>query len=315
LRRRAYHPSSRGVADVTQYVFPVPGLYFRSNRHSHRHASFLAIHMKTNPIPPSRRIAFVALIVTLLFILTSPMKAQRVYCFGHIGNERVAAWFDQEHDTLSGWYFRVSQPREVRVEGDMTRDGTVRLAESFDPRAKGMFTGKSAQGVWTGTWKRDSGSAELPFRFDEYHDPLSTLTCSYRCAYRRVDGEMGYVYRWNLVLSVAAGRVRALSIVESARNLQGEEHQCSISLDALRQVPSADGILLRLAEDDAPDDSIPSCGVRILATKDLLWLRFEDTPGAASDCRGTNSTMYCAPRAFWTDIIVDRKTGKCKAIE
>jgi hypothetical protein len=54
--------------------------------------------------------------------------------------------------------------------------------------------------------------------------------------------------------------------------------------------------------------------VQSLMEEDTLWIRFGDSSEEANDCRGVASTMFCSPRTFWNDVILDRRTQKCRAL-
>jgi len=41
----------------------------------------------------------------------------------------------------------------------------------------------------------------------------------------------------------------------------------------------------------------------------------DTTEGEHNDCRGGDDAMYCSPRSFWTDMIVDRKSRTCRPVE
>jgi hypothetical protein len=51
----------------------------------------------------------------------------------------------------------------------------------------------------------------------------------------------------------------------------------------------------------------PHCTIRILAAGDFLFIRTGDTTEDGNECRAAADTMFCSPRSFWTDLIIDRK--------
>jgi Tfp pilus assembly protein PilX len=57
------------------------------------------------------------------------------------------------------------------------------------------------------------------------------------------------------------------------------------------------------------------CTVRIIASGDYLYVQMGDTTDTNNDCRSAADTMYCSPRSFWTDMVVERKTQICKSVE
>lgn len=85
-------------------------------------------------------------------------------------------------------------------------------------------------------------------------------------------------------------------------------------MNDLKQVTSEAGILLQAKGDESGNDE-PECAIRILKEGDLIWIRFEDGAEEGNNCRGISSTMFCAPRAFWNDLIYDGRTQKLKGVK
>jgi hypothetical protein len=141
------------------------------------------------------------------------------------------------------------------------------------------------------------------------------LQASYDCTAKERDPKFQYTYERNLKLVVTDGIVKKLAIAQGAYTAdKSDDHWCNISFGDLKQVPSNVGVLLEAGEDDSAEDN-GKCTVRIMGNADTMWIMIGDHAGDGSDCRQAGATMYCSPRAFWNDIILDRHTRKCKALQ
>jgi len=57
------------------------------------------------------------------------------------------------------------------------------------------------------------------------------------------------------------------------------------------------------------------CSIRIFKAGDYLVLRTGDPSQKGDDCRGAGSEMFCSPRAFWLDLVVNRQTQLCRQVK
>jgi hypothetical protein len=255
-----------------------------------------------------------SVIVAILVLVSQPLLADTVYLFGKIGDFPIGASLERNEEALSGWYFYPSRAKQIRLEGTIDRNGSFRMEESADGKKTGIFEGSVKQGRWTGTWRKTIGAAPLPFSFEENRGQLKNSTGNYDCTAKERDAEHHYTYRWQLKLAIADGVVKALDATQGAYGDDKDEQTCTIDLKDLKQVASEVGILLQAKNDDSEEED-KKCTVRIVGDTDILWIRFGDSSEEGNDCRGTGSTMFCSPRAFWNDTILDRRTQKCRALK
>ncbi len=262
-------------------------------------------------------------LLTAAMLLGIPrvLPAETVYLFGRIGGFPVIAAVEKFESKLDGWYFYPSRAQKIHLTGTMEKDGTFRLDEETQAGAKtGIFAGKAAQGKWTGTWRKSEKAVALTFDLAENRDPLKGLSGEFACAFKEKDARFGFTYERSLKLDVAAGAVRKLDIAQGAYTAaKGDEQWCTFGLggknepDSLKQVPSEAGILFAAGKPDEEGD-YAGCTIRIVADRDFIWIAIGGgSGGEGGDCRSIGETMLCSPRAFWNDIIYDRRTGKCKA--
>jgi hypothetical protein len=274
--------------------------------------------------------------LTIFILLSScrPLLAETIYFFGKIGNVPVGGHLERVETVISGWYFYYSNAKMIRLEGKIDPQGSFQIEESVDYKKTGIFKGNVHQGKWTGTWQKPAGGASLPFLLQENRDLLKNLKGEYRCAAQERDAKFHYTYKWELTLNIVDGVVKKFESTQGSYGDNKDEQICFIDLKDLEQVPSEAGILLQVkgeetqaeeakstdskadvAESDEAGDEEQRCTIRILGDGDVLWIVFGDKSGDSNICRNTGSAMFCSPRAFWNDLLVDRKTQKCKALK
>lgn len=255
-------------------------------------------------------------VVTVAFVLcfSFPLLAGTVYLFGKVGDLPIVASLDRSDETLSGWYFYRSKAREIRIEGRIDRNGIFEMEESTDSRKTGIFKGSADQGGWAGTWQKPSGRATVPFSMTENRDLLKDLKADYRCAMQERRAEYRSTSKWNLALKVADGVVGTLRSTQGSYGDDKDEQTCSIDHKDLKPISSDAGILLQ-AKPGQGDQGHRKCTIRIVGDADTLWIRFGDAAEEGNDCRSAGDDMYCSPRAFWNDIVIDRRTKKCRALQ
>jgi len=261
----------------------------------------------------SNKAVIQSLIVAIGLFIAQPLLAETIHLFGKIGDFPIGASLDRDEEELTGWYFYQSRAKKIRLEGNIDRQGTFRMEESSGGEKTGIFEGSVRQGRWTGAWRKAVGAAPLPFALEENRTLLQNVTGRYDCTAKERDAQHHYTYQWKLKLALADGVVKELAADQGAYGDDRDEQTCSIRLKDLKQVVSTVGILLQARHVDSEEEA-RKCTVRILGDTDSLWVRFGDSSEEGNDCRGTGSTMFCSPRAFWNDVIVDRRTQKCRAL-
>ncbi len=112
---------------------------------------------------------------------------------------------------------------------------------------------------------------------------------------------------------MAHGAVKAFDIKRGETGSHGEDQACTIALSDVKQEKSDAGILLRSNGSGAATG--PRCTVRVISAGDYLYVQMGDWTESGNDCRGDDGAMYCSPRSFWADMIVNRKTRACVSVE
>lgn len=256
-----------------------------------------------------RKMAICTLALAGLLSLAGTALADKVYLFGKIGDLPVGACLEFDQGKVAGWYFYKSKGLLIRLEGILDQRGALALEESAGGKKTGLFAGKVHEGRWEGTWRKDAQAAPLPFVLEDQGHQIQGLNAQVDCALQKRDAKYNHTYRWSLKLAVAEGKVKEFSSTQGSYADDGDEQTCQLDLGDLKQVAWAEGILLRAV------NKKQFCTVRIVGDQDTLWLRFGEAGEEGNDCRALGDNMFCSPRAFWNDILVDRRTGKCLAVK
>lgn len=248
-------------------------------------------------------------------LLCGSATAQPIQLYGTIGNLPVFLDLSRNGDTVSGWYFYLKAAKQIRLEGRLDHNGFFQLEEytaSSNTRT-GSFTGRSKDGHWSGTWRNAKARSPHDISFDVLRSKLEDVNGRYECSTKRSDPQFGYTYTHSLSLSLADGRVKGLSMARKERSDDGDVQSCRIAMGRLKQLPSPVGVLLRAKADRAKAEQ--HCTIRMYRAGDYLIIRTGNPGQAGDDCRGAGDEMFCSPRSFWADLVVNRKTQMCRSVE
>ena len=253
----------------------------------------------------------VLLAVSLL--CASSASAHPLYLFGDIGRFPVLVMLTREGNNLSGWYLYLRQAKEIAITGKIDAAGAFTLDE-FDPkthRKTARFTGTMKQEQWNGSWQKTNGGAPLPFSVLESRDALPDLDGQIHCATKTAAA--GYTFRSAIDLNARHGQLSTFSLNSSATG-GGDEQSCSIHLNRLHRAQSDAGVLLQTRA-APPAASLHECTIRIVGNADYLFVAVGDADEDGNDCHGDDEMMYCSARGSWTDLVIERKTDTCRAVE
>ena len=247
--------------------------------------------------------------------MLSPASAHPLYLFGDIGRFPVLVMVTREGNNLSGWYLYLRQAKEIAITGKIDAAGAFTLDE-FDPKTHSKtarFVGTMKQGQWNGTWQKANGGVSLPFSVRESRDALTDLDGQVHCATKKTDTSAGYTFRSALDLNARRGQLSTFSLNSSATGC-GDEQSCSLHLNRLHRAQSDAGILLQTRTAMTPA-GLHQCSIRIVGNADYLFVQVGDADEDGNDCHGDDEMMYCSARGSWTDLVVERKTNTCRAVE
>lgn len=248
-------------------------------------------------------------------VLAGAAGAQPILLAGTIGKAPVLLELDGNGDTLSGWYTYLKVGKQIRLEGKVDHNGFFAMDEhAADTNSRtGALAGRAKDGHWTGTWKNAAGQKKLPVAFDVVKGRLKGVSGRFKCTTKRNDPQFGSRYTHSIELTLNNGQVKALAMKRAERSSGGEKQSCAIGSGQLRQVPARVGILLRAKADRT--EAGPHCTIRIYGAGDYLVIKTGNPSQSGDECRAAGNEMFCSPRSFWADMIVNRKTQGCKSVE
>jgi len=255
-------------------------------------------------------------VLLFLQVLAFPACSEQLSLLGRIAEFPVAVTLEKDGDRLEGWYFYLSKAKLIRLTGKLARDGRFHLDETASAAGSaitGVFDGTASEGRWVGAWRKSAEASPLAVELRASSKDFADKNASFRCTAQQRDEKSHDIYRSELKLGLSASKVNGLSVEQSVSG-GGDEQGCSISLDDLEPVPSTSGFLLR-ADDDQATSSSGRCSVHIVGNERLLWIQVGDSSREGDDCRSAGETMFCSPRGYWRDIVLDRQTQKCRFLE
>jgi len=230
--------------------------------------------------------------------------AEPITLSGAIGSRPVFFEMNRNGDTVSGWYFYLRAGKQIRLDGKLDHRGFFDIQE-YDAASNsrtGSLAGRVKDGHWAGQWKSANGQAPRPLSLDPLKDNLKTADGHYHCTARRRDEGFGTAMSHSLDLTLAKGRVTGLSLSRSVRSNGEAPQRCALAGRDLKQISAHVGLALRARREGG------HCTLTILGAGDYLVLH----PGeAGEDCRAG----LCTKDAFWTPLVLNRKTGRCVSVE
>lgn len=251
--------------------------------------------------------------VALFAATLTAATAQPVLLSGTVGKAPVFLELDRNGDTVSGWYFYLKVGKQIRLEGQVDRNGFFRVDEyvAATNSRTGAFAGRIRGGRWTGTWTDPRGAKIQPVAFDEVRGTLKGADGRWRCTAKAHDAEFASHTVQRLDLTLKGGRAKALKLSLTEQSDDGDTQRCGLALKDLRQVPAPVGILLKARKSGGEH----RCSVRFFPAGDYLVARIGDSTQANDDCRGAGDTQFCTPRAFWLGLAINRNTQTCRQIK
>ncbi len=254
----------------------------------------------------------------IMFLAPMVASAQPALLTGTIGKAPVMLSLTNDNGRLTGWYVYLRVGKEIRLEGTLNAGGAFALDEFplDDPKQQkktGVFAGTVTQGRWTGSWHKPEGGSRMNVDLSENHSTLANSNINLQCAATRTDKRFGYTYKYTLSLALANGAMRKFSLAQQSTSKSGERQGCMINLGDLKTVRSDAGFLLQT--DDLAEDKTQRCTIRFIEAGTYLFVQIGDVTAKENDCRGGEEVMYCSPRQYWADIIVDRKASACQPVE
>lgn len=254
------------------------------------------------------------LLAAMLGLIPAAALAHPLYLTGTVGEAPVIAMIERDGDALSGWYLYFNHAKLIQLSGRIDTQGHLRLEETVSSHVNATFEGAADRDQWTGVWRSEASKSSLPFRLHENRDLLASLDGKFSCSVKKVEKGIGPSYH-EIDLRIAKGQVTRFTNNRGITPKGEGTQSCSMDMEALSQIKSDSGILLKSKKTDAASQDERRCTVRIVGDGRHLFVQMGDWTEQNNDCRRMDDEMYCSPRAFWADIIVDQTTGTCKTVE
>lgn len=244
-------------------------------------------------------------------LLAGVANAEPIELYGTIGGKPVFLDMNHNGDTVSGWYYYLKQGKQQRLEGKLSPKGFFDIQEytPSDNSRSGSFRGRVRDGQWSGSWKNAAGKGARPVAFAPIKGSLKEADGRYRCIARRKDTSIGFSLIHKLDLSLAKGRVKGLALSRRTHSDGDQAQSCTLTARDLKQVSAPVGIEMRARAEAS------HCTLRIVSAGDYLLIRPGQANQSGDDCRAAGKTHFCTPNAFWSDLVVNRKTQACKSVE
>ncbi len=235
-------------------------------------------------------------------------RAEPITLSGSIGAKPVFFEMSRNGDTVSGWYFYLKAGKQIRLDGKLDHRGFFDIQEysaSTNTRT-GALAGRIKEGHWAGRWTPTTGQGPRALSLDPLKDSLKAADGHFHCTARRQDVGFGTAMSHSLDLTLAKGRVTGLTLSRSVRSGDEAPQRCALAARDLKQISDRAGIAMRARREGG------HCTLTILGAGDYLVLH-PGQPG--DDCRGTEGARFCTKDAFWTPLVLNRKTGRCVSVE
>lgn len=246
-------------------------------------------------------------------LVLQPATAQPIHLYGTVGDHEVFIDLNQTGDTLSGWYLYLAAGREIRLDGKLDRHGFFQLDEytASSNSHTGSFTGRAKDGRWRGNWQ-GTRAETLTLDLNEARGTLKSVTAKIHCTARRTASAYDLRSSQTLDMTLAKGRVTRFAMRRHQYD-DTRQQSCKIADGAMQQRPSPVGILLKAKADRTSADR--HCSIRLFQAGDYLVLRTGDPRQSGDDCRGAGRVRFCTDNGLWADLVVNRKTSQCQAVE
>lgn len=260
----------------------------------------------------SRGLAWLALAWACL---AAPARAEEpVYLFGAIGKAPVMFRLRADGGKLDGWYLYFAHARQLLISGTRGAEGEFEVTETVDGKPSGRIVGSARGAHWQGTWTKPDGGSPTVFEAEAVAGPPADFSAPVHCQRRR-DAESGWTFAPSLALTIGGGKIARFEAGLEATGPQ-DEQSCGYSLADFTPLPSRVGLRLGSRGDAIPPgEGAQACSIRVVGDADHLYVDFGDSGAPGDDCRSGADQMFCSARGWMAPLIVDRKSGACRAAQ
>jgi len=200
---------------------------------------------------------------------------------------------------IKGYMFYESAAKYISLRGTVTQKDLATVNE-MDEKGKitGTYEGQLSEGSFIGTWSSPNGKKRMPFKLTTVPIEAAAFSGQYRCEIKEEN------FSQTLDLKVDHGKVEKFTIISG---LGPHWHTCDLGLENVTQERGTPYILL-LSGCKFQSESIKLYG-------DLKErIRIKETQNSIAVQLFGSWRLACGLNAFMADVLINKKTGKCKAL-
>src|SRR3990172_7181370 len=200
---------------------------------------------------------------------------------------------------IKGDMFYESAAKYISLRGTVTQKDLATVNE-MDEKGKitGTYEGLLSEGGFSGTWSSPDKKKRMPFKLTAVPSEAAAFSGQYRCEIKEKN------FSQTLDLKMDHGKVENFTIISG---LGPHWHTCDLCLENLTQKLGKPYILL-----------LP--GGKFLSESNKLYgdqkerIRVKETQNTIVVQLFGSWRLACGLNALMADVLINKKTGKCKAL-
>ncbi|MEK6698495.1 MAG: hypothetical protein AABZ10_05555 [Nitrospirota bacterium] len=205
-----------------------------------------------------------------------------------------------EGKSFKGYMFYESTAKYIFLQGTVTPKGlaTVKEVDEMSKKVTGVFEGQLGEAGFSGTWSSPDGKKRVPFKLTAIPGTAAAFSGQYRCEIKEEN------FFQTVELKVDHGKVEKFTIISG---LGPHWHTCDLGLENLTQERGKPYILL------LPDGRFQSESNKLYGDQ-RERIRVKETQNTIAVQFFGSWRLACGLNALMADVLINKKTGKCKAL-
>lgn len=215
------------------------------------------------------------------------------------GRYPIQMLLKREGKSIKGYMFYESAAAYISLQGTVAPEGVVTVQE-VDEKGKitGVFEGKLSEEGFSGTWSSPDRKKRMPFRLNAVSSEAAAFSVQYRCEIKEKN------FSQTLELKVDHGKVVNFTIMSG---VGPHWHTCDLGLENLTQEPGRSYILL------LPGGKFQAESKKLYGDRKER-IRVKETQNTMVVQLFGSWRFACGLNGFMEDVLISKKTGKCKAL-
>jgi hypothetical protein len=205
----------------------------------------------------------------------------------------------RDSQDIKGYMFYESAAKYISLRGTVNPKDLATVNE-MDEKGKitGTYEGQLSKGSFIGTWSSPDKKKRMPFKLTAVLIEAAAFSGQYRCEIKEEN------FSQTLELKVGRGKVEKFTIISG---LGPHWHTCDLDLENLTQERGKPYILL------LPDGKFQSESNKLYGDQKER-IRVKETQNTIAVQLFGSWRLACGLNAFIADVLINKKTGKCKAL-